>query len=88
MNMNKHRIGRVKIAEGLLRNNWKDLLFMFGNFVPVEIRRNWCTGVSEYVGYSPLFDECPEFTEAPEYQFVIDENKIPAEIRVEKVDPC
>jgi hypothetical protein len=85
MEMNRNRIGRVKINESLLRHHWNEMLCMFGNFVPVEIRRNWSTQVSEYIGYSPLFDECPDFIEAPEYEFVIDGNKIPAEIRVERV---
>ena len=85
MRNHENRIGKFKVTGSFIRGYWPDLLPMFGNFVPVEIRYDWMTQTVEYTAYSPLFDICDGF-DPPIYDISFDSNKIPAEIRAQRLD--
>jgi hypothetical protein len=42
-----------------------------GNFVVVESRYRFDLDAQEFLAYSPLFDEVPEYVEAPLYEIEV-----------------
>ena len=72
--MNKYRVGKFRITNNLIKDDWTKLLPLFANLVVVGAQPNFL-GWIEYTAFSPLFDEVKEGVCAPEYTIECTENK-------------
>lgn len=81
-----NRIGSFEMHREFLYD-WErlNLCLMFGNFVVVHAQADWAKDTVCYVAYSPLFEEVPDNTAAPEYDIICDSNTIPATIKAVKI---
>ena len=73
MSEQKNRMGRVVISNQLL-GEWEALLVLFEKFVPFRIEYKYERNQTEYIGFSPLFDEIQIGAIAPQYNFVFQMN--------------
>lgn len=62
--MRSNRLGRFRISEESLRKDWRELLLLFAQVVPVQITHDWSQRANEYLGYSDLFEEFEEISDA------------------------
>ena len=83
MNSRNHRLGRFTISNPVM-DRWEDLLPLMGNMVVVQATFRYDLAAIEYLAYSPLFDEIDPNTAAPEYDLIVFDNVIPANIRAVK----
>lgn len=64
-----NRLGRFRISGQTLRHEWRDLLLLFAQVVPVAIRHDWSSQGNDYTGYSDLFEEISDGMMPPFYEF-------------------
>lgn len=81
----KHRLGRFKLDQEYMYK-WEELLPLMGNFVIVDVQRQYDTRKIEYLAYSPLFEEIEEYVKAPDYEVVVTLNDFgPAQITARRI---
>lgn len=61
------RIGRFTVS-GYLLHDWKQLLPLMGRMVVVRCEYLYHMECAEYVAYSELFEEVPDYCEPPRYE--------------------
>jgi len=81
----KHRLGRFKLDQEYM-HRWEELLPVMGNFVIVDVQRQYDTHKMEYLAYSPLFEEIEEYIKAPDYEVVVTLNDFgPAQVTARRI---
>ena len=68
----EHRLGRFKVSSDFLKH-WKDCLWIFGNFVIVDVTNRSCDEHSvEYLAFSELFEISDHNVAAPLYEICVE----------------
>jgi hypothetical protein len=70
--IHENRLGRFKVSRDFLKR-WKDCLWMFGNFVIVDVtNRSWDEHIVEYLAFSELFEISDRNVIAPLYEICVE----------------
>lgn len=65
----RHRLGRFAVHSAVISRDQLDLLPLFSRVVVVACTFNYATASYDYAGLSPDFDEIPQGSECPTYEW-------------------